>query len=158
MNAASFLSAVIEIALAIAGFAGIVAAVRQRRISHWPKEQFILLQILFTASAAAIVLGLLPSFLAETGLSTSEVWKVSSAALACWIVGAIYFRMRQSKAFGIAMQIPIHVRLVGIISVAFQLYNLAIAGQAWPYLFGIMTILMNGFSVFLILVLKPVIL
>lgn len=156
MNSASFLAAVIDIALAIAGFAGIVAAVRQRRIAHWPKEQLILLQILFTASAAAIVLSLMPSFLVEAGASTVNVWKISSGALACWIAGALYFRLRQSKAIGIPMQIPVHVRALGIPSVFLQIYNIAVLGQAWPFLFGLMAILMNGFSVFLILVLNPV--
>ena len=69
MDAASFLSAVVDIALAVAGFAGIVAAVRQRQLAHWQTEQLLQLQILFTASAAAIVLALLPSFLAELGFN-----------------------------------------------------------------------------------------
>ena len=156
MNAASFLSSIIDIAIGVAGFAGIVAAVRQRRLSHWPIEQLLLLQILFTATAAAIVYALLPSFLVETGVSESLVWKISSAALLCWIVGAIAFRMKQSRKYEVAMPIPMHIRVLAAISFALQIYNIAGVGQSWPYLIGIMTILMNGFSVFLILVLNPV--
>ncbi|MGR8947075.1 MAG: hypothetical protein ACU84Q_03450 [Gammaproteobacteria bacterium] len=154
MNAASFLTSVIEIALATAGFAGIVAAVRQRNVDHWPKEQLIQLQILFTASAASVMFGLLPSFLTEVGLSDDRMWQVSSVTLICWIVGALVFRLRQSKRYGIAMQVPMHIRLWGICSIALQAYNIAVATQAWPYLFGLMTIVMNAFSVFLILVLR----
>ena len=156
MDTASFLTAVIDIALAIAGFAGIVAAVRQRRIAHWPRAQLVLLQILFTASAAAIVLSLLPSFLVATGAKSALVWKISSCAMAVWIAGALYFRLRQSKAMGIPMQIPVHVRAFGIPGIFLQLYNIVVLGEAWPFLVGLFVVLMNGFSVFLILVLKPV--
>lgn len=155
MNAASFLSAAIDIAIGVAGFAGIVAAVRQRHLAHWSKEQLILLQILFTATAASIVYALLPSFLTETGLSSELVWKVSSGALMVWIVGAIGFRLRQSRAHSLAMTIPRHVMILGAFAFAFQIYNIAGVGQSWPYLFGILILLINGFSVFLVLVLKP---
>ena len=156
VDAASFLSAVIEIAIGVAGFAGIVAAVRQRQFAHWPIEQLLRLQILFTATAASVVLGLLPPFLAESGLDAHVVWKISSGALTCWIVGALAFRLRQSRKHGVSMPIPVHIRFWGILTIALQVYNIASEGQSWPYLLGIMTILMNAFSVFLILVLSPV--
>ena len=54
------------------------------------------------------------------------------------------------------MPIPIHVRAWGTLTVGLQTYNIASTGESWPYLFGIMTILMNAFSVFLALVLSPV--
>lgn len=155
MDAASFLSSVIEIAVGVAGFAGIVAAVRQRQFAHWPKEQLILLQILFTATAASIAYALLPSFLAETGLDLGLLWKISSGALVCWIVGAMAFRLRQSRVHGVAMPIPWHVRVLGVIAIALQVYNIAHLGRSWPYLFGITALLINGFSVFLLLVLSP---
>lgn len=127
---------------------------RRQRLAHWPKDQQILLQIVFTATAASIVYGLLPSFLAETGISPNLVWKVSSGALIGWIVGAIGFRLRQSRTHGVAMSIPRHFRILGALAIAFQIYNIVGVGQSWPYLFGILTLLINGFSVFLVLVFK----
>ena len=53
------------------------------------------------------------------------------------------------------MPIPRHVSIWGAISIVLQIYNVAGEGRSWPYLFGIMGLLMNGFSVFLILVLSP---
>lgn len=156
MGAESFLAAVVAVAIGIAGFAGIVAAIRQRRLSSWPPDQLILLQILFIASAASIVAGILPAFLMETGISPNNVWKICSGALACWLIGAPIFRARQSKALGVKQQIPRHVLAWAVISIVLQFYNVAAAGTAWPYLFGVTTMLINGFSVFLILVLKPV--
>lgn len=145
----------IDIAIGVAGFAGIVAAVRQRRLDHWSRGRVLLLQILFTASAASIVFGLLPSFLVETGLHDELVWKASSAALIAWIVCAIGFRLHQSRAHGVPMPIPRHVSAWGGVSVVLQVYNIADAGTSWPYLFGVFGLLMNGFSVFLVLVLSP---
>lgn len=155
MDAGSYLSAVIDIAIGVAGFAGIVAAIRQRRLSTWPAEQLILLQILFTASAAAIAFGLLPSFLVEVGIAEHLVWKTGSVAIFCWIVGAVWFRARQSRKHGVRQQIPKYILVFGSIALVLQIYNIAVLGEAWPYLFGITIILVNGFSVFLILVLAP---
>jgi hypothetical protein len=156
MGAESFLAAVVAVAIGIAGFAGIVAAIRQRRLSNWPPDQLMLLQILFIASAASIVAGILPAFLMETGISPNYVWKICSGALICWLIGAPLFRARQSKALGVKQQIPRHVLVWAVISIILQCYNIATTGTAWPYLFGVTTMLINGFSVFLILVLKPV--
>jgi hypothetical protein len=156
MGAESFLSAVVDVAIGIAGFAGIVAAIRQRRLSNWPPDQLILLQILFIASAASIVAGVLPAFLMETGMNPNHVWKICSGVLICWLIGAPVFRARQSKVLGVKQQIPRHVLVWAAISIVLQFYNIAAAGTAWPYLFGVSTMLINGFSVFLLLVLKPV--
>jgi hypothetical protein len=54
------------------------------------------------------------------------------------------------------MPVPRHIRILGVLTIGLQVYNIASEGQSWPYLFGIMTVLMNAFSVFLILVLSPV--
>jgi hypothetical protein len=155
MGAGTFLAAVVDVAIAIAGFAGIVAAIRQRRLSSWPPDQLILLQILFFASAASIVAGILPAFLTETGMKPNHVWKVCSAVLICWLIGAPLFRARQCKALGVKQQIPMHVLVWAVVSIVLQCYNIAATGTAWPYLFGVTTMLINGFSVFLLLVLKP---
>ena len=52
------------------------------------------------------------------------------------------------------MSIPRHFRILGALAIAFQIYNIVGVGQSWPYLFGILTLLINGFSVFLVLVFK----
>ena len=54
------------------------------------------------------------------------------------------------------MPIPGHIRVLGVFAIGFQIYNIVGTGQSWPYLFGIMTVLVNGSTVFLILVLSPV--
>lgn len=115
----------------------------------------MLLQILFIASAASIVAGILPAFLLETGTKPNYVWKICSGILICWLIGAPLFRARQSKVLGVKQQIPKHVLVWAFVAIVLQCYNIATEGKAWPYLFGVTTMLINGFSVFLLLVLKP---
>ncbi|MCP5181700.1 MAG: hypothetical protein H6993_08810 [Pseudomonadales bacterium] len=155
MDAGSFLSSVVEVAIGIAGFAGIVAAIRQRNVSSWPPRQLIQLQILFAASAAAVVAGILPSFLAEAGVSEALLWKVCSATLISWLIGAIWYRARQGKRYGVGQPIPGMVMAWGMAAIVLQAYNLAMPGVSWPYLFGVTGLLMNGFSAFLVLILRP---
>ena len=153
MDAASFLSSAIEIAIGIAGFSGIVAAIRRRNFSRWPPGQRIMLQILFFASAAAIVFSLLPAFLTEAGIDAGLGWKISGLLLTAWIVLASAFRVRQSRAESVPMPIPRGVLALAGIAVVLQLYNLTGEGLAWPYLVGIVALLANGFSMFLLLLL-----
>ena len=53
------------------------------------------------------------------------------------------------------MPIPRHVSAWGAVSVVLLVFNITRAGTSWPYLFGVFGLLMNGFSVFLVLVLSP---
>jgi hypothetical protein len=153
MDAASFLSSTVEIAIGIAGFSGIVAAIRRRSIAGWPPGQRIMLQILFFASAAAIVFSLLPPFLFEAGIDPGLGWKISGLLLTAWIVLASGFRVAQSRAETVPMPIPRGVMVFAAVAVFLQLYNLTGEGRAWPYLVGVVALLANGFSMFLLLLL-----
>ena len=68
MSTESFLSSIIEISIAIAGFAGIVAAIRHRDIASWAQAEQILLRMLLTASGMKISFALLPAVLSEAGV------------------------------------------------------------------------------------------
>ena len=155
MNAESFLSSIVEIGIGIAGFAGIIAAIRAQRLTSWPTEQRLRLQILFFASAAAIMFALLPAFLIETGLPEAAVWRTGSAGMILWLVLAIGFRYRQASQAGVNMPIPRVMVMLAATSLVLQVYNIAVPATAWPYLFGVTMLIINGFSMFLLLLLSP---
>ena len=111
-----------------------------------------MLQILFFASAAAIVFSLLPIFLFETGFSESLTWKISGVFLAAWFVLASAYRIVQSRAESVPLPIPRGVVLLAAVATLLLIYNLG-EGRAWPYLVGIVALLANGFSMFLLLLL-----
>jgi hypothetical protein len=152
VSAESFLSSVVEVAIGMGGFAGIVAAIRQRDISRWPRQQRLLLQMLFAASAAAIAFALLPTLLAEAELSPPTLWRVGSGSLVIWFASIGAFRFNQARRNAV----PFPFRGLFVAWTAFlillQALNLVLA-VSWPYLIGVFGILVNGFIFFLRLLL-----
>lgn len=155
MNADMFLSSIVDIGIGIAGFAGIIAAIQHRGLSAWPAHQRILLQILFFACAMAIVFALLPSVLAEAGIRTNFIWKIGGSGLLVWYAGAVPYRIRQSRKSGIRSPMPRPLFLWVLGAALLQIYNLTTPGLAWPYLFGVFSLVVNGFAAFLLLLLGP---
>ena len=136
----------------MAGFAGIVAAIRQRDLLSWPPEQRLLLQMLFAASAAATAFALLPTLLAEAELPQPILWRVVSASLVIWFASIGAFRFNQARR----SEVPFPFRGIFVAWTGFlillQVLNFALA-VSWPYLVGVFGILANGFVFFLRLLL-----
>ena len=150
MSTESFLSSVVEIAVGLGGFAGIIAAIRQRSVEDWPLDQRVLLQMLLVASAVAATLALLPAVLSDAGFSSPTMWRIASSLLLSWILGIGAYRVRQFRQIEVAPQFPrLLGMLVGVV-VILQCLNLALA-TSWPYLVGVFVVLVNGFSYFLLL-------
>jgi hypothetical protein len=154
MPAATFLSSVVEIAIGIAGFAGIIAAIQHRGVSHWPARQLILLQILFFASAMAIVFALLPAALQSAGVPEGKIWRIGSGGLLAWYLGVVPYRLRQSRKLSVRLPLPPLLIVWAVLASSLQIYNLTTPGLAWPYLFGVFSLVINSFSVFLLLLFK----
>lgn len=148
-----FLSSIVDIAIGIAGFAGLIAAIRHRGLAEWPARQRVLLQILFFSSAMAIVFALLPSVLDAAGIAPAVVWKTGSGALLAWYAGIVPYRVVQNRKLGAARALPPLLLLWAAVASSLQVYNLATPATAWPYLFGVFSLVVNGFSVFLLLLL-----
>lgn len=150
MSADSFFASAVEVAIAIAGFAGIVAAIRHRDISRWAHEEQILLRMLLTASGMSISFALLPAVLAEAHLPEPTIWRIGSASLLVWQIGIWVHRSRQLRAVGTARATPMVLRAWVLVAVVLQALNIEL-GTSWPYLLGIFSILLNAFTFFLIL-------
>ncbi len=136
----------------MAGFAGIVAAIRHRDISSWPHVERILLRMLLTASAMATTFALLPALLTEAQLPEPLKWRIASVALMVWQAAIAAHRGRQFRAGG--TRSPVSPLLYAWIAVILVLQALNIVlGVSWPYLLGVFGLLVNAFSFFLILLL-----
>jgi hypothetical protein len=153
MDIEAFLSSIVEISVGIVGFAGIIAAVQRRGMSGWPAPQRILMQVLCFASAMAIVFALLPSALAEAGVENNLIWKIGSCGLLIWYAGILPYRRHQARKFGVLSQIPRLLQIWVLTAAALQIYNLTTPGLSWPYMFGVFSLVVNGFTVFLLLLL-----
>ena len=152
MSAETFLSSAVEAAIGMAGFAGIVAAIRHRDIAKWEHEERILLRMLLVASGMAITFALLPAVLAEAQLAESTIWRSGSMSLMIWQIGIAAHRSRQFRAGGKGSPVPrlLYAWVAGII--VLQALNVVL-GLSWPYLLGVFGILVNAFIFFLILLL-----
>jgi len=142
---------VVEVAIGMAGFAGIVAAIRHRDIASWAGEDRILLRMLLVASGMSISFAMLPAILDDAGFTESSVWRIGSVSLLVWQIGIAVHRSRQFRALG-ANPLPrlIFLWVAGIL--VLQALNIVL-GTAWPYLLGIYGLLVNAFAFFMILLL-----
>ena len=100
----SALGSVIEVAIALVGFSGIVAAVGRRGAGHWSRVDQVRLQILLTAGGAALSFAFLP-FTMIDAIDPSLVWRICSGLLAIWMVGIMGYRIRQTSRLGMTQAV-----------------------------------------------------
>ena len=96
----SALGSVIEVAIALVGFSGIVAAVGRRGAGHWSPLDQLRLRILLTAGGAALVFAFLPFLLIDV-IDSSLVWRICSGVIATWQFGIILYRVREASVLGV---------------------------------------------------------
>src|SRR5438874_8120899 len=67
-----------QIAVTLAGFAGVVVAFRNRSVHEWSRIDKFRLQILLTNSAAPFVLSIFAMVLLSTSLDAQIIWRLCS--------------------------------------------------------------------------------
>ena len=149
------LSAAVEVAIAIAGFSGIVAAFSQRNPGSWTAAAQLRLRVLLTSSAFAGLFAFLPFILFEAGLDASVCWRVGSAAQAAFFVGIFAYRLRQASLTGTSDAIRAYRAMPVFIAVVLtlQVVNVAYVAQSWIYILGVIFQLFVAFSAFVALLL-----
>ncbi len=152
MTAETFLSSATEVAIGIAGFAGIIAAIRHRDLSAWAAEDRLLLRMLLVASGVSVLFSWLPIILFEAGVGREIVWRGSSLVLLVWHTSTVVYRIRQLRRLGLGRIAPNISAVWNAGIILFQIANLYLA-ESWPYLLGIAGILINAFMFFLVLLL-----
>jgi hypothetical protein len=124
------LSLCAEVAVAIAGFSGVVLAFGDRARSVPGGADRVLFMTLFRGSLTPLAIIALAFVLNAAGLEPPTVWQVCSAAYAI-AVGAILVFVRPQVAR------PDRVRIVtagGILSLGLSLANLVAIQDFWPVL------------------------
>ncbi len=162
MEGADGLGLIAEVGIAIAGFAGVVAALRAQggRIEPFAAWR---IGILLSNSTTVVLLALIPIALHYAGLASGTVWTLSSAGMAgvlllVFFVASplIYYRrVRPSGA-----EDPPGTRWWGLFSWPYvvaifilQVANAASIGQLWPFyvgLVGITALSLFNFAYFLL--------
>lgn len=148
------LSSAIEVAIAIAGFSGIVAAVGRRGAGEWTPADQLRLRMLLTASGVSGAFAFFPFILLDTGLDPSLVWRVGSATQSVWLVAIRFYRRRQAIRMGATFEAPHTLFLVVYLAtIGVLVLNAAVLAQPWPYVVGVVYQLSVAFMTFVQLLL-----
>ena len=159
LAASEVLTVVAEISIALAGFAGVVVAFRQRELeSLLPHEQFRLRYMLLGASAA-LFFALLPFVPHYLGLEASATWTLSSAALAFGLLSlslATYLEIKPHRREVSRTWLYIYQAGAGLAAVSLLLNCFGAFGEVLPgvYLGGLGFLLFNATSQFVRLLLS----
>ena len=86
MEGEGFLAAIAQIAVALAGFSGLVVATRDASPTGWSARDLWSLAWMFGASLGALFLALLPNLLFFLRLRTEIVWVLASLLMAAFLV------------------------------------------------------------------------
>src|SRR5437762_244745 len=78
MQPSEALSVSAQVAVTLAGFAGVVVAFRNRSVHEWSRIDKFRLQILLANSAAPFVLSIFAMVLLSTSLDAQTIWRLCS--------------------------------------------------------------------------------
>src|SRR2546423_1110479 len=87
MQPSEALSASAQIAITLAGFAGVVVAFRNRSLHEWSKIDKFRLQILLTNSGAPFVSSIFAMVLLSTSFDPVTIWRLCSLFTFVMLVG-----------------------------------------------------------------------
>jgi hypothetical protein len=143
---------VVEASLALAGFAGIVTALGQRSAGRWRPDDrerivYLLLATLFPFVSSLLALTLMYA-------DVAPVWRVSSAALALFLLVSVVFsgrrtlRARNEPGVSISPSFVAAIYLSAAVIFVLQLANLLRFNAFWPYFAGLAVALCIGVSYF----------
>jgi hypothetical protein len=150
------LGSVIEVAVGIAGFSGIAAAVGRRREGRWDPMEQLLLRVLLLASGIAILFSFLPFTMIEL-MEPRLVWRILSGLLAAWVLGIAIIRTRQGFQLGAARKVGLGnpFLLIGALLVFSVLAANALWFGAWSlYVIGVLWQVTIAFIAFVYLLLS----
>jgi hypothetical protein len=131
MNAETLLSAYMEVAIGLAGFAGIIGALKSNAGSIWTDQHRLLFQVLLASSGLNLLLAATP-FLVNSipEMIPFGVWNSSSLVGALLCTFAAILRTRQLRRIGASVR-PIFIMVVPVIlSYCANIYF----GYTWAYL------------------------
>jgi len=158
------LSTAAQIAVALAGFAGVVVVFRRESVHDWsPIDKFRLRLLLMNSvlPLALCVLGLL--FLTIKPPSV-DIWKwCSGFAFVVFVLFAVTsmtsFRrldLRQLQSYGRATHVVFYLfGILGTAATVLQLYNVITLGVFWPFFTGIVFQLTTAMFQFMRIILIP---
>ena len=160
MQPSEALSASAQIAVALAGFAGVVVAFRNRSVHEWSKIDKFRLRILLTNSAIPFMASVIAMVLSSTTLDSARVWQLCSIITFVMIVnvagivsrGYGRFSPAEFAAAGGSRIAFFSSSVVGVAVTLLQLYNAIALKTFWPFFTAVATLLLLAMLQFILLV------
>ena len=143
-----------EIAVALTGFAGIVAILGHRGRQDWSPSEIVLLKALLYWSLGTMFLAFIPSFLASLGERVGAPWRIAHAVFALFHTWVFVWYFRQVKVFAntswfVRVAVPVGLSVLAVqILVAVGFFE-AVAESL--YLLGLLWFLFSAASCFVFL-------
>jgi hypothetical protein len=161
MEPSEALSTAAQVAVALAGFAGVVVVFRSRSVHEWSKIDKFRLQLLLTNSAIPLTLCMVGQLLLAANVAPAAIWRWSSgfAAVLLFPMAIVYLRTFRSfsrteleTASGSRL-IFYAGALIGAAVTVLQLVNLAMFDAFWPFFLAIVSLILASLVQFVRLVL-----
>ncbi|MEK6591702.1 MAG: hypothetical protein AABZ67_01340 [Pseudomonadota bacterium] len=141
------LTSAIQVAIAIAGFTGIIIAISKG--AQISARERISVSILLLASIATVTFAFLPMIFLNAGVSERSTWMTSSILFVIYFVSIVSYRVTQFRQSGVTMPAAVAsgIGILGIVALL-QLANAIFIRDSWPYLILIVSYVIYSFIVF----------
>jgi len=163
MEPISALSASAQIAVAIAGFAGVVAAFRNDSVQDWSPVEYFWLRLLLINSILPLALSMVGLFLLSFSEAVPSIWRWCSGIVTLFLIpyGVMIVRTlagfapgQLEAAGGTRLTSWVLVTLLTIVCLL-QVWNVATLAAFWPFFGAIVAQLLGAMYQFVRLVLPP---
>jgi hypothetical protein len=160
VEGADALGLIAEVGIAIAGFVGIVVALRAQSGAIGAFDE-LRIGTLLGVSAVAVLLALLPFALHFGGLGSETTWALSSAAMLLLLgsLQVVMFRLGTQLNPDIRGPAPTARMVIGTATLGtatlLQIPNLAVMHQLWPFYAGLLIITAHSLYIFALILFAP---
>jgi hypothetical protein len=164
MEPGEALSTAAQIAVALAGFAGVVVVFRRESVHEWSPIDKFRLRLLLMNSVLPLVLSMLGLLFLTIKPLPADIWKwCSGFAFVILVLFAvtnmrIFYRLdlRRLQSYSRTTHVVFYLfGMLGTAATVLQLYNVVILGVFWPFFAGIVFQLTAAMFQFMRIILIP---
>ena len=161
MQSSEALDVAAQVAVTLAGFAGIVVVFRPQSVHQWTRLDRLRLGLLLMNSAMPLGLSLLGILLLSAEPPSESIWRwCSGVGFSAEIAVFVFFRNPQRRMSAADLQTiskPIFYGIVALVlpAIALQAVNFAVWNRFWPFFTLLFVHLIAAIVQFLRLVLLP---
>ena len=148
-----------QVAVTLAGFAGVVVVFRPASVHQWSSLDRFRLRLLLSNSILPLAYSVIAIFLLTIKPPPETIWRwCSGVAVVCQVPFAIINftearRLTPAEFKGVSKMLFFPLFAIGTMTILLQLYNMTVLNWFWPFFAGIVVHLMAAMLQFMRLVL-----